>query len=240
MVSQQLIINPSKQEFKSFILSLPDIFNQSGTIVYQGRNILKRFIVENTPLIVKQFKRPHIINRFVYGNFRKTKAMRSFLHAQYLLDKGIETPSPFGSLDLYSCGLNDSYYVSLELQNSREIKEFWLNPEIGDRQWILKEFGRFTGNLHNMNILHKDYSSRNVMFITQENKVTFYLVDLNRMYFDKKISEEQGYKNLERLWLPDEAYDIIARGYAEARNLNTAHAVERIFYYKNRFMNQKK
>jgi len=230
-----LYIDPSQKQFESFIRALPDSFDHSGTLIYQGRNILKRFEVEGVPLIVKQFRYPHIINRFIYGKIRESKANRSFYYAKYLLQNGIDTPIPIGFIEQYSVGLRYSYYISTELQDAHEMKEFWTDPQIGDRQWILEEFGRFTGNLHNLNILHKDYSSRNILFTTQGKDVTFYLVDLNRMRFGK-ISEELGCKNMERLWLPDETYRVIAKEYAIARNFPVDHTVERVCYYKDKYM----
>ena len=64
-------------------------------------------------LVVKSFRTPNIINRWVYGVFRPSKAKRSFEHAQMLLDIGVGTPRPVGYLNIRKGLMFDrSYYVT--------------------------------------------------------------------------------------------------------------------------------
>ena len=44
--------------------------------------------------VVKSFHRPNLINRFVYGIFRPSKAKRSYIHAGMFLEIGVGTPRP--------------------------------------------------------------------------------------------------------------------------------------------------
>ena len=89
--------------------------------------------------------------------------------------------------------------------------------------------------MHEKGILHLDYSAGNVLFGMKDGNVSFDIIDINRMRFDK-VSEEVGYKNFAPLWLTDDAYVEIARAYAKERGFNENKAVERILYYKNQFM----
>ena len=73
--------------FSSFIQSLPSRFDQGeGKVIYKGRNELREFHYEGKDLVVKSFCKPHLINRFVYGLFRSSKAQRSFEYAELFLD----------------------------------------------------------------------------------------------------------------------------------------------------------
>lgn len=51
------------------------------------------------------------------------------------------------------------------------------------------------------------------------------------------ISEEEGYKSLNRLWFDDNGYKRVALAYAKEAGYNMEHAWERIRFYKDKFMN---
>lgn len=234
-----IIINPKYTFLKDFIESLPAQFAGTGEIIYSGRNILKQYEEQGLSLIVKKFKVPHIINRIAYATIRTSKAQRSYCYSLRLLERGISTPEPVAYIDEFFLGLRHSFYIALKSSCTRDMREFWDMAEIGDRGFILEAFGRFTAFVHEQNVLHLDYSGGNIMFAVEDQNPQFTLVDVNRIRFGS-VSEEEGYKNLERLWLPEEAYVIIARAYANARAFDPDHAVERVCYYKNKLMNKKK
>ncbi len=236
----KIIINPEYEELEYFVRQIPDIFEHAGTIIFKGRNILKRFEVNGLRIIVKRFKVPHFLNRIVYSFIRKSKANRSYTYALRLIEKGINTPSPIAYIEEFKGGLlHYSYYLSIEITNAHEIREFYFKPELENCPYVLGAFGTFTAQLHNKNILHEDYSSGNILFKQVNNKLIFSLVDINRMRF-KPVSEDEGYRNLRRLWLPNEMYIIIAKHYAKERGFNEATAINTILAYKNRFMQRKK
>ncbi|CAK7000503.1 MAG: hypothetical protein PARBB_00604 [Parabacteroides distasonis] len=229
------VINPKYHFLEEFILSIPRNFPTEGELIYSGRNILKHYAVQGYSLVVKSFKTPNILNRFIYMGIRKSKARRSFEYASLLLGQGIYTPEPVAFIEDCFFGLNHSFYISLECPFKRNLREFWYVPEIGDRMPILESFARYTADMHDKGILHKDYSSGNVLFEVKDDRPSFALVDINRMKFGK-IGEEEGYKNFDRLWLPDETYKVIAYNYALARGFNPQYAIERICYFKDKRM----
>lgn len=235
----KLEINPRYDSLILFIKEIPEKFAQTGSILYEGRNVLRKYNVDNYSLVVKSFKQPHFINRFVYGKIRKSKACRSYYYGLLLKSKGINTPDPVAYIEQYDYGLTHSYYVSLESPFTRNLREFWFTPEIGERQSILNEFGIFTARMHALNVLHRDYSAGNVLFGVIDGKISFDIIDINRMSFGA-VSEEDGYKNFAPLWLTDEAYIEIAKSYAKERGFNEARAIEQVLYYKNVFMEKHK
>lgn len=234
----KIVINPSYKFLENFIYSLPDNFEKSGDVIYEGRNILRQYTIKNLSVIVKRFKRPGLINRIAYRFFRLSKAHRSYQYGIELRRRGILTPQPIAFIEKHNFGLTDSYYVSLESPFKRTMREFWFNPEIGDRHFILEAFGKFTSQMHQKEVLHLDYSAGNVLFDVEDGIPVFSVVDINRMRFGK-VTEEEGYKSFKRLWLPNDVYIAIAKSYAAAHKYNEAHAIERICYYKNCFMKRK-
>ena len=77
--------------------SLPERFAAGeGEVIYKGRNELRRMRCGEHDLVVKSFHRPNLVNRFVYGVFRPSKAKRSYDHACMYLHVGVGTPFPVG------------------------------------------------------------------------------------------------------------------------------------------------
>lgn len=234
----RIVVNPTYEYLRPFIETIPAVFESSGESIHQGRNVLKRYQTRLYSVIVKSFKVPHVLNRFIYASVRKSKAFRSYMYAVKLLERDIQTPAPIAYIEEYKCGLLRSYYISEEIKKVREMRDFWENPVIGDRLPVLISFGRFTAQMHRKQVLHRDYSAGNILYGEKDGEIFFSLVDINRIRFDHPVGEEEGYKNFERLWLSDECFDIIARSYAESMGYDVNHAVERVMHYKNKLMNK--
>lgn len=234
---RRIVIHPSYKGLSSFIEDIPNIFDLEGTLIFQGRNQLKHYRINDIDLIVKRFKRPHILNRFVYVTIRLSKAARSYKNALRLETLKITTPTPVAYIEERSWGLSYSYYITTELKNMVEIRNIHSLYNEEDAYKILTAFGNYTARLHKQGILHKDYSAGNILFRMEEGQIYFSLVDINRMRFGA-VSTEQGYKNFERLWLSDSDFVTIAKAYAQERNLDPEEAIKRICFYKNQFMRQ--
>ena len=108
----RVIINPKYVHLQKQIENIPDLFENEGNVVYDGRNILKRVNIDNVDVVVKSFKKPHIINRVVYSFFRQSKAERSYIYSMELQKHGFETPEPVAMIEQYQGGLlSRSYYI---------------------------------------------------------------------------------------------------------------------------------
>ena len=80
-------------------------FDREGKLIKDSRNTVKVFRIDDLYINIKRFKRPNFINRLVYTFFRSTKACRSFLYANKLLDYNILTPDPIAYIE------NSKYYL---------------------------------------------------------------------------------------------------------------------------------
>lgn len=82
-----LVLHPDFAALEPFMRSLPQrMANGEGTVIHKGRNELRIMEFEGRKLVVKAFRRPHLINQFVYGIFRASKAKRSYDNALLLQD----------------------------------------------------------------------------------------------------------------------------------------------------------
>ncbi len=197
-------------------------------LLHQGRNIVK---VVNEHEVVKKFARPTGLKRLIYSTIRKSKARRSYEYA--LLLPGM-TPAPIRYHETYKHGLlTDSEYVS-ELSICEYTFRDLRNPSFPHREHILAEIGRFTARLHERGILHGDYSQGNILFHldSETQQVHIEIVDLNRLHRYRKISMYRGCCNMERLDIEPAALQIMARAYAEEREMDAEQCIQLVLTHR--------
>ena len=212
------ILSPSVKPIENQILISISEFKYTGELFGDGkRNTIKLFEIEGRTINIKSFKIPNLINKIVYAYFRKSKARRSFEYATLLLKKGIGTPEPMAYLENYNwIGLKDSYYASEHLQCDLTYRELVEIPNYPDHENILRQFTRFSYDLHQKGIEFKDHSPGNTLIKkVSEDKYEFFLVDLNRMEFHKSMSFELRMRNLCRLTPLKEMVAVMSNEYAK-------------------------
>jgi len=191
-------------------------FHKSGEKVGKGdRNTIKNFPLGDQLVTVKAFKVPNLINKIVYRFFRKSKAARSFDNAIFLLENKIGTPKPIAYLEerkLLTFG--KSYYISDFIEADLTYRELIRQPNYPDRENIVRQFTRFTYDLHEKGILFKDHSPGNTLIMKRGDTYDFYLVDLNRMDF-KPLNFEERIINFIRLTSKEDMVAIMSDEYAK-------------------------
>ncbi|MCV9931875.1 lipopolysaccharide kinase InaA family protein [Flavobacterium sp. LS1R47] len=193
-------------------------FHSSGELFGNGdRNKIKLFNLNGKKINIKSFKIPNIVNKIAYKYFRKSKARRSFEYAELLLEKGIGTPEPIAFFENFNgIGLRDSYYVSEHLEADLTYRELVEIPDYSDRENILRQFTKFTFDLHEKGIEFLDHSPGNTLIKKKlENQYEFFLVDLNRMNFYENMSFEQRMNNFRRLTPLKEMIAVMSNEYSK-------------------------
>ncbi len=216
-IKQVVHFHPEYQSKKSQILGRIAHFNDEGKDVLQGdRNTIKSFDLDGVKINIKSFKRPNFLNAFVYRFIRKSKAKRSFEYAEKLLEADILTPFPIAYVEEFSTiGLERSYYVSTHIDFDFDFRDLIHQPKFPDRVNILQQFTEFTFKLHENNINFFDHSPGNTLIVKkQNNQYDFYLIDLNRMSFEKMDFDKRMH-NFRRLWLSKTMIKIMADTYAK-------------------------
>jgi len=226
----KIVINPKYDKLSSFVKSIPSRFGQEGEMIYDERNQLKRYMIEGYDVIVKRFRKPHIVNQIAYSFIRPSKAERSYQYALLLLEKGISTPAPIAFIEEKKAGLlKYSYYICLYEKEYSHIRKQMLGKEDGKE--FQKELAIYIAGLHTKGVLDNDLSPGNILFRRIGNQFLFSLIDINRMRFMKNIPLDMRYKNFKRI---SENIDIItymAEEYAKACSLNVEEAVTQINKY---------
>ena len=231
----KIVINPEYSFLTDFINDLPENFSSEGEIIYNERNVLKRYQVQGVDMIVKSFKVPILVNRIAYAFLRKSKACRSYEYALEILKRGGNTPAPIAYIEEYKNGLlNRSYYISIFDARATTIREY-MDGSILDAEVMWRSFVRFTINIHRSGILHIDYSPGNVLMETKpDDSFRFSLIDINRLRF-KEVSQEEALSNFDRLALSVEVSTRLAEIYAEECSLDKKETVRKINKYSDRF-----
>ncbi len=202
--------------------------------VYRGRNVVVSLDVEGlslSPLNIKAFRRPHIVNRIIYGHLRQSKARRSFLNALTLLEKGFNTPMPIGMCE-QSDGLllGRSYYVCrhLAFPTLREVERSEQWPEIMD------SLGVEMARLHREGVFFRDFSPGNILVEKHAGGYSFYYIDLNRMEFG--VTSRYKLMNMFRAVIYyDPAMKRLAESYAVAMGLDPDSTAEEAFKRRHDF-----
>lgn len=179
-----------------------------GEIIFSRRNTLRL----TDGVVVKHFAVPGLFRGLWYGLFGPSKARRSYAYAQRM--KGL-TPAPIAYREVrifeilresaYACQLSECTHTFNELIGA---------PSYPHRTDILSAIGRFTAELHQRGILHRDYSGGNILFNEDGSQVQ--VIDLNRICFCRHLTQRQRLRNFERLNIDREALTVIASAYAQA------------------------
>ena len=221
------------------IIYIVNNFNTVGVLFGDGqRNQIKLFELEGKTINVKSFKVPHFINKIAYKYFRKSKARRSFEYATALLQKGIGTPQPIAYFENYDfIGLKDSYYFSEHLDCDLTYRELVEIPDFPDHDNILRQFTRFSYDLHQKGIEFLDHSPGNTLIKKNtEGNYDFFLVDLNRMNFHISMDFDSRMRNLSRLTPKKEMIAIMSNEYAKLYPAQTeAEVFDKMWFHTNDF-----
>lgn len=221
------------------IFSMVENFNRTGeNFIIGKRNSIKIFDFQDKKVNIKSFKVPHLINKIAYKYFRKSKAKRSFEYATILLEKGVGTPKPIAYFENYdTIGLKDSYYVSEHLQCDLTFRELVEIPDYPENDIILREFTKFSFDLHQKGIEFMDHSPGNTLIKKRNEGIyDFFLVDLNRMDFHETMDFDSRMENLSHLTPKKEMIKVMSNEYAKLyTNQTESEIFEKMWFFTNDF-----
>ena len=219
---QTLVLHPDYDRLHDFMLSLPERFARGeGILIHNGRNQLRRIRYEGTDYVVKSFRRPNLVNRFVYGIFRPSKAKRSYDHARLFQQIGVGTPQPIGYLNIrHGLLFDQSYFVTLASTCPYRYEDLF-HRKFDYEDDVLRAVGHVTAILHEHGYAHKDYGRANILFEPlPDGSVRLDLVDLNRMTVGGTFDVKAGCRTFERLPATPQMHRWMAEEYAAARGFD--------------------
>ncbi len=228
-----LVLHPDFEDLNEFVLSVPERFNRGeGILIHNGRNELRRITYKGRDFVIKSFHRPNVVNQFVYGVFRPSKAKRSYEHALLFQQIGVGTPQPVGYLNLRGGLLFDrSYYITLASTCPYRYEALF-HQYFSYEEDVLRAVGCVTAILHEHGYAHKDYGRANILFEQTPEGIKLDIVDLNRLAIGP-LDIKAGCKNLERLPATPAMHRIIADEYARMRGFDAQQCFELMVAYRS-------
>lgn len=224
-------LNPEYQYLKEYAEQIQSNFESITHIIQNNRNDVRRDFIEDQAVVVKCFKGMYFTNKLAYSLFRKSKALRSYETSLYLIDNGFLAPDPIASIDCYNGGfLTMSYFISKYYEHT-SFNEMLIGSAHKDE--LLNSFAEFTYNLHRAGIFHKDYSNGNILCNRIDGKLTFCLVDLNRVSFGP-VDFERAIGNFSTLTLSNEDLERVIKSYAVLCGESSEHCFDNIMEQKRR------
>lgn len=226
-------VSDAYHQLEYWVKSLPVRWNHNeGIVIHSRRNQLRTMAYAGVDMVVKSFAQPNIINRFVYGIFRKSKAQRSYEYAVRLNALGIKSPTPIAYYT-ERCGIlfSRSYYISEHSACRYTFYDVIDNPKLENRELFLHHVGEMTAKMHEAGIYPLDFSGGNILLDVVEGQPKFELVDLNRMTFGT-IDIDKGCRGFERLNVEPQALEIMAQAYAKTRGFDIERCVELVKKYR--------
>ena len=132
--------------------------------------------------------------------------------------------------------MKDSYYVSEHLETELTFRELINIPDYPDHSTILRQFTRFTFDLHEKGIEFLDHSPGNTLIKkTSDGNYKFFLVDLNRMKFHDSMDFEQRMINFSRLTTKTEMLAVMSDEYAKLYGKKYDEVFSKMFLYAKEF-----
>lgn len=234
-------VNQAFDRHASFIRSVPDIFPREGELIYSGRNKVKRFTMpDGTRLVVKSYKRPWLLQRFIYTFIRKSKARRAYEYAGMLDRLGFRTPAGAAYIEIKKGGLvSDTYFISAntDLPSVREVLDRSDKETAGK---LIKSVARYMANLHSKGVIHGDPNLSNILVDTSGTDYEFELIDTNRSKFVDKLSHKQIVHNLMRVTHVRDLSHTLSREYAETAGLDPSQLENDVEQALCRFENNRR
>ncbi len=236
------IVHPNYSTIAEKLRNVLSNFSEVGENVTEGeRNLIKKVAIDGIVVNIKKFKEPNFLQSLVYQFLRKSKAKRSYEYALKLIGCEINTPFPIAYFENFSFGLKQSFYVSKQVNYDFDFRTLIHKPQFQKREEILRQFTQFTFQLHENNVNFLDHSPGNTLVIDDgenNHKYVFYLIDLNRMRFEK-MDFKKRMKNFRRLWLSKTMLKIMAEEYAELYGKTYSETHELMNTYSRKFQKAK-
>ncbi|MCQ2189848.1 MAG: lipopolysaccharide kinase InaA family protein [Paludibacteraceae bacterium] len=227
----KVVINDEYKDYRGlvdFIENLDSKYSTNGTTMYLARNEVKSFYVEelDREIVIKKYKKPILVQRFVYSFFRKSKAERAYLNAKRLVEMGIGTPNPIAYVEQKNYGMMETCYFACEKTTQNSIQPIMLLERPLEPSLAMSLAGFFI-KLHTNGVLHNDLNAGNILYCQDDEKnYHFSLIDNNRMDFvDGEIPFEKRMENICK-FSNEEIYKQVVACYAEMLGMESKSAVE--------------
>lgn len=235
----KIIIHPDYQPAFDFVSRLPETFQTEGEVIYTGRNVVKKFKTAYGDWMVKQYKKPNVIQQLAYTCWRKSKAERAFLYAERLNSLGIDTPQGIAYIECRKNGLFHTGYFISTVCDYPPLYPVLVRKADFDKG-LVSALALFFVTLHQRGVLHGDPNLDNILYHTdKEGKLRFSVIDTNRSVFKTSLSRKECLANLKRITHRRDLLQYIVQEYARLRQWPVSECVKQVMRELDKFEKQR-
>ena len=234
-------VNPKYEDISSFVYALSEQYDKDGEVIYNGRNQVKRFFLnEDQPVIVKRYKKPNFIQRVAYSFFKPNKAERAFEYAIRLKSLGIDTPLPLACITTWHGALVYQYYFISSEDNRPSCLDL-MDKNLSYREGLVEALANFFVKMHQAGFLHGDTNLTNFLYSysPQNNLFSLATIDLNRSTFVANPSKKECLLNFVRLSHNREILQLVVGAYARLRGWDVKESIDFVVEHVGRFERKK-
>lgn len=190
----QVTINPKYEHLRPLIEGLPTSEAVPEHVFCNERNAVWQQQLGDISVVIKRFKLPTLLNRFVYAYLRPNKGIRAYRNALKLRSMGIDSPEPVACLVQKRHGMvHTVWYVSV-FSPARTLHDVYLESQGDEREKLVRSYLAWAKRLLGLGVLQLDNNSRNTLVSREaDGSYHFALVDINRMRFVKRVTRKQVY-----------------------------------------------
>ena len=189
----------------------PDqLFKESGCVVLKNQKKIK---VGRIPIEVSGQRRSVYIKRYnafsarakFMSMFNRSGAVRSLQGAAILKRAGISTATPVAAVESRQFGIvMKSFYVSEEILGGMTADQYWHSmvkdsKRDGWRRRFLERLASIFQMLHRRGVYHNDLKDANILVVSDQETMSFYLLDLEGVRLYPRLNHSRRIKNLVQL-----------------------------------------
>lgn len=188
----------------------PDrLFKENGCLVLKNEKKVK---VGRIPIDVSGQRRLLYVKRYnafsarakLMSMFNHSGAVRSLQGAAILNRAGISTATPVAAVESRRCGMvMKSFYISEEIVDGMTSDRYWQSVAKDSQRFFRRRFleslAALFKMLHDRGIYHNDLKDANILVVPDEEKMSFYLLDLEGVRLYANLNHSRRIKNLVQL-----------------------------------------
>jgi tRNA A-37 threonylcarbamoyl transferase component Bud32 len=135
-------------------------------------------------------------------HFRRSRGMRAWIGGNGLKVRGVPSLRPLALMENRDwSGLRESSFL-MEVSEAYQELDRYILQTLGDfkeKRLFIKAFSRWLSQYHKKNLYHRDMKACNILVSKARDTWSFYLLDLEDVRLDKKVSGKKLFKTFLQL-----------------------------------------
>ncbi|MBI3796325.1 MAG: glycosyltransferase [Deltaproteobacteria bacterium] len=195
---------PDRQELLQLVSRPPEQWTQARVLKHD-RGTTVTLLTLPTGTVVIKHHRLHTWRRWGDALWHGSPARRAWQGAQLLQANGFLVPRPLAAFEQRTAGtLRESWYCSEGLQTQVPLDRYWRDQQKHwtrlQRRAFLQSLAEFLRLFHTAGLYAGDMRDANLLVEDAGNSHwQFYLVDLDRVVHNERLSQKRRLKNLVQL-----------------------------------------